>query len=71
MDELSGTYPSSTEKKTMSLLLDLLGRKYDKEGPKTNSFSSPVTTLGVVVNVELTNQGLLEILRNAKRVRSL
>lgn len=55
----------------MSLLLDLLGRKYDKEGRKANSFSSQVTTLGVVVNVELTNQGLLEILRNAKRVRSL
>ena len=32
---------------TMSLLLDLLGWRYDREGPKADAFSSMVVTLGV------------------------
>ena len=50
-----------------SLLLDLLGWRFDREGPKADTFSSVVTTLGVQFNLADTPQGWFEICNTQKR----
>ena len=52
---------------SMSLLLDLLGWRFDREGPKADTFSSVVTTLGVQFNLADTPQGWFEICNTQKR----
>ena len=52
---------------SMSLLLDILGWKFDREGPKADSFSNCVTTLGVVIDLGSTAKGELYISNTEKR----
>ena len=52
----------------LCLMLDLFGWKFDKEGPKSDDFSSSVIALGVVFNLSKTNDGSLEICNTEKRV---
>ena len=58
---------SANSESSMSLLLDLLGWRFDKEGPKADTFSSMVTTLGVQFNLADTPKGWFEICNTQKR----
>ncbi len=58
---------ANNSERSMSLLLDLLGWKFDKEGPKADSFSNCVTTLGVVIDLEKTCKGELSLSNTEKR----
>ena len=51
----------------MSLLLDLLGLHYDKEGPKADTFSSMLTTLGVVFDLNRSGDQSIVIKNTEKR----
>ena len=51
----------------MSLLLDLLGWHYDKEGPKADAFSSMLTTLGVVFDLNLSGDQSIVVKNTEKR----
>ena len=53
----------------LCLLLDLLGWKFDKEGPKSDDFSRTVSALGVVFDLSETEKGRLLIHNTEKRVR--
>ena len=48
-DFVSFTYPAlpSNTPAAMCLMLDILGRKFDREGPKSGDFPLPVKALGV------------------------
>ena len=52
----------------MSLLLDLLGWHYDKEGPKADTFSSLLTTLGVVFDLSSSVDQSI-VIKNTERRR--
>ena len=58
---------ANNSERSMSLLLDLLGWKFDKEGPKADSFSNCVTTLGVVIDLANTCRGELRVSNTDKR----
>ena len=51
----------------MSMLFQLLGWEFDREGPKADSFSSSVTALGVVFDLSGTSDGFLEVKNTDKR----
>ena len=55
----------------MSLLLDLLGWHYDKEGPKADTFLSLLTTLGVVFDLSLSGDQSIVITNTEKRLELL
>ena len=52
----------------LCLLLDLLGWRFDKEGPKSDDFSQTVSALGVVFDLSHTDEGRLQIHNTEKRV---
>ena len=58
---------SMNSEASMALLLDLLGWRYDKEGPKSDTFSSQVMTLGVQFDLAETAKGFFEVCNTAKR----
>lgn len=51
----------------MSMLFDLLGWAYDKQGPKADTFSAEVATLGVLIDLKNSSQGYIEVSNTAKR----
>ncbi len=52
----------------LSLMLDIFGWAFDREGPKSDSFSSSLTALGVVFNLDPTIDGRLEVHNTEKRL---
>ena len=58
----------SNSQSVLCLLLDLLGWRFDKEGPKSDDFSSTVSALGVVFDLSHTGDGRLQIHNTEKRV---
>ena len=58
---------ANNSERSMSWLLDLLGWKFDKEGPKADSFSNCVITLGVVIDLGKTCNGELSVSNTEKR----
>eukprot|EP00438_Fugacium_kawagutii_P004095 Skav202905 [mRNA] locus=scaffold3908:104145:105488:- [translate_table: standard] len=52
---------------TMSVLFDLLGWKYDKEGPKSDTFNQTVMTLGVIIDLQSTTTGVITVSNTTKR----
>ncbi len=62
---------SANSESSMSLLLDLLGWRFDREGPKADAFSSIVTLLGVQFNLSDTSKGWFEICNTQKRTEDV
>ena len=58
---------SANSEASMALLLDLLGWNYDREGPKADTFSSQVLTLGVQFDLSGTANGFFEVCNTSKR----
>ena len=51
----------------MTLLLDLLGWQFDKVGPKADTFSSSLTTLGVVFDMHTSADQMIVVKNTEKR----
>ena len=49
-------------------MLDIFGWAFDREGPKSDSFSSNVAALGVVFNLDPTIDGRLEVHNTERRL---
>ena len=52
----------------LCLMLDLFGWRFDKEGPKSDSFSDSVAALGVVFDLSRTMDGSLQVHNTEKRI---
>ena len=59
---------SNNSQSTLSLMLDILGWAFDKEGPKSDNFSARVSALGVVFNLDPTKDCRLEVHNTDKRL---
>ena len=59
---------ANNSQSSLSLMLDILGWAFDKEGPKSDSFSSRVSALGVVFNLDPTKDCRLEVHNTDKRL---
>ena len=70
-DLVSFTYPNlaSNTQATMCLMLDILGWKFDKEGPKSDDFSMLVKALGVQFDLSNCADGFLEVCNTEKRIK--
>ena len=55
----------------MCLLFELLGWAYDKEGPKADTFSELVSSLGVSISLSKTALGEIEVMNTEKRKKDL
>lgn len=53
---------------TLCLMLDILGWQFDREGPKSDDFSSSVSALGVQFDLEDSLNGTLKVRNTAKRI---
>eukprot|EP00435_Cladocopium_sp_Y103_P035488 s3870_g9.t1 len=53
---------------TLCLMLDILGWRFDREGPKSDDFSTNVSALGVQFDLTDTGSGTLQVKNTAKRV---
>eukprot|EP00434_Breviolum_minutum_P016189 symbB.v1.2.014265.t1/scaffold1033.1/size247163/3 len=60
---------STNTQAVLCLMLDIFGWAFDKEGPKSDSFSRQVTALGVVFKLDPTSDGRLEIHNTEKRLK--
>ena len=49
-------------------MLDILGWKFDREGPKSDSYSQLVSALGVQFKLDDTESGTLNVCNTEKRV---
>ena len=56
---------------SMCLLFELLGWAYDKEGPKADTFSELVSSLGVVIDLSKSVSGQVEVMNTEKRKKDL
>ena len=56
---------------SMCLLFELLGWAYDKEGPKADTFSELVSSLGVSISLSKTTLGEVEVMNTEKRKKDL
>ena len=52
---------------SMSLLFDLLGWSFDREGPKADTFSSEVASLGVRISLQASSSGFIHVRNTDKR----
>ena len=52
---------------SMSLLFDLLGWSFDREGPKADTFSSEVASLGVHISLQASSSGSIHVKNTDKR----
>ena len=59
---------ANNSQSTLSLMLDILGWAFDKEGPKSDNFSARVSALGVVFNLDPTKDCRLEVHNTDKRL---
>eukprot|EP00435_Cladocopium_sp_Y103_P019670 s3838_g4.t1 len=53
---------------TLCLMLDILGWKFDREGPKSDDYSQLVSALGVQFKLDNTCTGILHVCNTEKRV---
>ena len=60
---------SNNTQSALCLMLDILGWAFDREGPKSDTFSKQVAALGVVFNLDPTADGRLEVHNTEKRLR--
>ena len=70
-DFVSFAYPAlaSNTQAAMCLMLDILGWRFDREGPKSDDFSLLVRALGVEFNLAGCSDGLLTVGNTEKRVQ--
>ncbi len=59
---------ASSSQSTLSLMLDIFGWAFQREWPKSDSFSSSVAALGVVFNLDPTSDGRLEVRNTESRL---
>ena len=59
---------TNSSQAALSLMLDIFGWGFDREGPKSDSFSSNVTALGVAFNLDPTVDGRLEVHNTERRL---
>ena len=59
---------SNNTQSALCLMLDILGWAFDREGPKSDTFSKQVAALGVVFNLDPTVDGRLEVHNTEKRL---
>ena len=59
---------ANSSQAALSLMLDIFGWAFDREGPKSDSFSSSVAALGVVFNLDPTIDGRLEVHNTERRL---
>ena len=55
----------------MSMLFQLLGWKYDTEGPKADVFSGSVSALGVLFDLSRAHEGVVVVDNTCKRKEDL
>ena len=53
---------------TLCLMLDILGWQFDREGPKSDYFSSSGSALGVQFDLDDSQNGTLKVRNSAKRI---
>eukprot|EP00435_Cladocopium_sp_Y103_P013179 s2353_g3.t1 len=53
---------------TLCLMLDILGWRFDREGPKSDDFSANVSALGVLFDLSDTINGILQVRNTKKRI---
>ena len=59
---------ANSSQAALSLMLDIFGWAFDREGPKSDSFSSSVAAWGVVFNLDPTTDGCLEVHNTERRL---
>ena len=59
---------TANSQSSMMLMLDVLGWAFDRVGPKSDDFSSMVTALGVIFNLETTPIGTLSVTNTERRI---
>ena len=62
---------ASNTEATMKCLLQLLGWEFDGDGEKSDSMTSTVTALGVVLNLDKTEKGIIEVENTEKRKKEI
>ena len=60
---------SNSSQTSLCLMLDILGWAFDREGPKSDTFSTQVSALGVVFDLGPTSSGRLEVHNTEKRLK--
>ena len=60
---------ANNSQSALSLMLDIFGWAFDREGPKSDSFSSNVSALGVVFNLDPTSDGPVEVCNTERRLK--
>ena len=58
---------ASNTDECMSMLLDLLGWAFDREGPKADQFGPSLSVLGVEIDLERSDEGTIFVANTAKR----
>ncbi|CAK9057508.1 unnamed protein product, partial [Durusdinium trenchii] len=53
---------------TLCLMLDILGWRFDREGPKSDDFSESVSALGVLFDLTESERGILRVCNTTKRI---
>ena len=59
---------ANNSQSALSLMLDIFGWAFDREGPKSDNFSGKVSALGVVFNLDPTSDGCLEVHNTERRL---
>ncbi|CAE7225497.1 unnamed protein product [Symbiodinium pilosum] len=62
---------SDNAEKALTMLFDLLGWSYDRDGPKSGSMSESISLLGVVLNLSQSGEGKVLIENTASRKEEL
>ena len=62
---------SDNAEKALTMLFDLLGWSYDRDGPKSGSVSESISLLGVVLNLSQSGEGKVLIENTASRKEEL
>eukprot|EP00435_Cladocopium_sp_Y103_P065975 s975_g28.t1 len=72
-DFVSFTYPdlAGNTQASLCLMLDILGRGFDKEGPTSDDFSMLVKALGVQFDLSSCGDGQLVVSNTEKRIREI
>ena len=60
---------ANNSQSALSLMLDIFGWAFDREGPKSDNFSAKVSALGVVFNLDPTSDGRLEVHNTERRLK--
>ena len=60
---------ANNSQSALSLMLDVFGWAFDREGPKIDNFSARVSALGVAFNLDPTADGRLEVHNIERRLK--